>query len=263
MCHSVPGSPRSPRTATGTVRLAVVSALALSWAITAVPAQAQVSLTTLGVPYTQDFNVMASTGTSSTLPAGWAMSETGTAANATYTAGTGSGTTGDTYSFGSASAADRALGGLQSGSLVPTFGASFQNNTGVTIALLDISYFGEQWRVGTLARTDRIDFQISMDATSLTTGTWTDVDALDFTGPDTGGAIGARDGNVASFRTFTSFTIGSLSIAPAATFWIRWTDLNASGADDGLAADDFSLTPNTGPVPTVGSTWGAIKTLYR
>ena len=38
----------------------------------------------------------------STLPAGWELAETGTNANMTYTAGTGSGNAGDTYSFGAA-----------------------------------------------------------------------------------------------------------------------------------------------------------------
>src|SRR6478672_7696074 len=88
----------------------------------------QISLT--GSTYTQDFNTLANTGTSSTLPAGWLLSEAGTNANTTYTAGNGSGTAGDTYSFGATSSADRAFGGLQSGSLIPTIGAFFINNTG-------------------------------------------------------------------------------------------------------------------------------------
>ena len=45
-------------------------------------------------------------------------------------------------------------------------------------------------------------------------------------------------------RTALSSTVSSLSIPNGATFWIRWTDLDATGADDGLAVDDFSLTPN-------------------
>jgi hypothetical protein len=39
---------------------------------------------------------------------------------------------------------------------------------------------------------------------------------------------------------------GTLAIANGASFWIRWTDFNANGSDDGLAIDDFSLTPNFG-----------------
>jgi hypothetical protein len=194
-----------------------------------------------GTPYTQDFNTLASAGTSSTLPPGWAFLETGTAENTLYTAGTGSGTIGDTYSFGSTASAERAFGGLQSGTLIPTLGAVVQNNTGSTITSLTISYTGEQWRLGALGRVDRLDFQYSTDATSLATGTWIDVNALDFTAPVTGPTVGALDGNAAANRTLITFTITGLSIADTATFWIRWNDLNATGSDDGLAVDDFSL----------------------
>jgi predicted extracellular nuclease len=202
-----------------------------------------ISLTAVGVAYTQDFNTLANSGTSSTVPTGWAFSETGTAANTTYTAGTGSGNTGDTYSFGAASNTERAFGGLQSGALVPTIGACFTNNTGGTVTSLVISYTGEQWRLGTTGRADRIDFQYSTNATSLTTGTWTDVDALDFSSLVTTGALGALDGNAAANRANISFTISSLTIANGTTFFIRWNDFNATGADDGLSVDDFSLTP--------------------
>jgi hypothetical protein len=71
-----------------------------------------ISLTTIGSAYAQNFDSLATSGTSSTLPAGWAFSESGSGANITYTAGTGSGTTGDTYSFGVAgtnAVTDRAL----------------------------------------------------------------------------------------------------------------------------------------------------------
>src|SRR5258708_33896478 len=118
------------------VRRSTTTALfCLAFGLTASPqaiAQSCVSLTNL-TPYTQNFDTLASSGTSSTVPAGWAFAETGTNANTLYTAGTGSSTTGDTYSFGSASATDRSFGGLQSGNLNPAIGASFTNNTGSTI----------------------------------------------------------------------------------------------------------------------------------
>ena len=126
-------------------------------------AQAQVSLT--GGTYSQNFDTLANSGTSSTLPAGWLMSESGTNANTTYTAGTGSGNAGDTYSFGAAAATDRAFGGLLSGSLTPTVGACFTNNTGNTISSFEIAYTGEQWRYGATGRADRLDFQYSTSAT--------------------------------------------------------------------------------------------------
>jgi uncharacterized repeat protein (TIGR01451 family) len=210
-----------------------------------------ISLITIGAAYTQNFNALAGTGTSGAVPEGWAFSESGTNANTTYTAGNGTATSGDTYSFGASGDSDRAFGGLQSGSLIPTIGASFTNNTGSSITSLAISYTGEQWRLGATGRTDRLDFQISSDATSLTTGTWTDVDALDFTSPVSIGTAGALDGNAAANRTTIGSVINGLQIADGATFWIRWTDLNASSSDDGLAVDDFSLTPDTSNTPVL------------
>ncbi len=212
-----------------------------------------ISIATFGVAVTENFNTLASSGLSSLTPTGWGFSEALANANTTYAAGTGSDNAGNTYSFGAASSTERALGGLQSGTLNPTIGASFTNNTGGTITSLDISYTGEQWRLGTLARVDRLDFQISTNATSLTTGTYTDVNALDFTAPTTGPTIGALDGNAAANRTAISSTITGLSITNGATFFIRWTDLNAAGADDGLAVDDFSLTANGTPGDTAPS----------
>ncbi len=207
-----------------------------------------VSLSTLDVAHVEPFDTLAPAGSSSELPAGWAISEAGANANGSYTAGTGSSNAGDTYSFGAASSSDRALGGLQSSNLNPTFGAAFTNNTGAVISALDVSYTGEQWRLGATGRQDRLDFQYSLDATGLGNGTWVDVNELDFNGPITSGATGALDGNAAANRTAIAHTIAGLAIPAGATFWVRWTDFNASGADDGLAVDDFSITPRaTGP----------------
>ncbi len=211
-------------------------------------AQAQVSLT--GGTYSQNFDSLAMTGTSTSLPAGWLMNETGASANATYTAGTGSGNTGDTYSFGAAGSTDRALGSLRSGNLVPSFGACFSNNTGTALSSFDVAYTGEQWRLGTAGRTDQLDFQYSLNATSLTTGTWTDVNALDFVTPTTT-TVGAKDGNDASNRTPRSATVSSVSIPNGSTFCLRWVDADATGADDGLAIDDFSITVSGTPMPTL------------
>jgi DNA/RNA endonuclease G (NUC1) len=222
-----------------------------------------VSIASFGTAVTQNFDTLVSSGTgtlAANTPAGWGFSESSTNANTTYTAGTGSGTAGDTYSFGSAAVpGDRALGQLRSGTLISTLGGTFQNNTGGTITSLAVSYVGEQWRLGATPRTiaERMDFQYSTNATSLTTGTWVDVNALDFNPPITGGAVGALDGNAPANRIPLSSTITGLSIANGASFWIRWTDVDASGADDGLAVDDFSITASGDPgdnAPTVNAT---------
>lgn len=203
--------------------------------------------------YSQNFDTLAISGTMNTLlPNGWALTETGGGArdNEAYAFDDGGSNTGDTYSYGVDNSTDRAFGGLQSGTLIPVIGAEFVNGTGSLLTSLLIAYTGEQWRLGTAARADRIDFQISTNATSLTTGTWVDVNALDFSSPNTT-VTGQLDGNAAANRTAISSTITSLSIADGATFWIRWTDFNASGSDDGLAVDDFSITAAAGPAPVL------------
>lgn len=209
-------------------------------------AHAQVDLRVINAPYVQPFDSLAGSGTTndiSTLPAGWIFSESGTNANTTYAAGTGSSNTGNTYSFG-LTTTDRAFGGLQSGSLIPAIGAGFINNTGSTITSLALSYQGEQWRLGTSGRgADQLNFQYSTNATSLVTGSWTDVDAFDFLSPVTTGTVGAINGNDSLNRTEISGVIAGLVIEPGAVFHLRWLDFNVSGADDGLAIDDFILTP--------------------
>src|SRR6266545_3341070 len=219
----------------------------------AVLAAGRVSLSAIGAPYTQDFDTLATSGTTNTsLPLGWELSESGggTRDNEQYAADTGGSNTGDTYSYGSSGSTERAYGGLQSGTLIPTIGASFTNATGAKIDSLDVAYTGEQWRLGATGRTDQIDFQISTNATTLTSGTWTDANALDFVAPVQGPTAGALDGNAGANRAPIASTIGSLAVPNGATFWIRWTDLNASSSDDGLAVDDFSLTPHSPDTPT-------------
>jgi uncharacterized protein len=220
-------------------------------------AAGNIGLTALNTAYTQNFNSLVTADTSDVVPNGWSFNETGNNANTLYTASDGASNSGDTYSFGTGS--DRAFGSVQSGSLISTIGACFTNNTGQTITSLDISFTGEQWRLGTSGRADRLDFQYSTDATSLTSGMWFHVDALDFVSPNTTAVAGALDGNAAANRAAINASITGLSLANGATVFIRWTDFNASGTDDGLAIDDFSLTPKGGALPP--ATFTAIHTI--
>lgn len=232
-------------------------AVSTAFFIAVLPAAAVISLTN-NVAVSQNFDSLASTGTANTaLPTGWVFSESGTGGNATYAAGTGSDNAGNTYSFGAASSSERAFGTLLSGNVVSSIGASFINNVGAGVGTIDvtISYVGEQWRLGATSRVDRLDFQYSTDATSITTGTWTDFNSLDFTAPVTSGTLGALVGNNAPNKTSISATITSLSVSPSATFWIRWSEFNATNADDGLAIDDFTITaiPEPNAAALIGS----------
>lgn len=191
-------------------------------------------------PYTQDFNTLATAGTTNPIAlTGWCINERGANANQQYQAGAGSNTAGDTYSFGINT--DRALGSIHSSSLTSIFGVQFVNNTGSAITSLAVQYRGEAWRLGRRARTDRLDFQYQINATS---GTWTDVDTLDFTTPNTSGRTGPRDGNAVGLNTNLSGSI-PVTIEAGDTFFVRWQDFNPSGADDGLAVDDFQLQVTT------------------
>jgi hypothetical protein len=54
------------------------------------------------------------------------------------------------------------------------------------------------------------------------------------------------DGNAAVNRSTLIAIVTGLIIPPGTTFGIRWADYDPSGPDDGLAVDDFTLTPRGG-----------------
>ena len=226
----------------------VASALAAFGAAERSAAQLCVQLN--GAQYTQNFNSLPASGTSnlqSTMPIGFAFSEAGTGNNVTFAASDGTLGTNNTYSYGSSGNFDRAFGELGGDSFQSTCGACFVNNTGLVINSLSVAYTGEQWRLGAAdGNTDKLDFQFSTNATSLTEGTFTDVNSLDFSSPTIAGAVGAKDGNAAANRS----TKGPIAIIPTSgiphsvTFFIRWVPLDLAGNEDGLAIDDFSLGIN-------------------
>ncbi len=211
------------------------------------PAVAQLCVQLNGAFYTQDFNTLPVSGASnnaSSLPIGFAFSESGNGNNVTYAASDGSSSTANTFSYGTGTNTDRAFGELTS-VLQSTLGACFVNNTGFLIPSFSIAYTGEQWRLGAAdGNVDKLDFQFSTNATSLNEGTWTDVNSLDFSSPKITGVTGPLDGNLPGNRgTFSPTAIIPAGGIPAgSTFFIRWVPNNISGANDGLAIDDFKLS---------------------
>jgi hypothetical protein len=220
--------------------------------------QAQISITTIGIPYNQDFNTLANSGTTSaTLPLGWAFSESGGSGLTTYGVDFGDLTAANTYSYGSISAADRAFGELSSGGKISTFGSSYQNLTGSTIGSLQISYTGEQWRQGANGSggIDSLVFSYSVDPlATLTTGTYLNVQQLNFFSPNSSASPNNPvDGNATGNRTTKTFSITGISIPNNAIFWIKWVGINVSGNDDGLAIDDFSINTTACTAPSASS----------
>lgn len=204
-----------------------------------------VPLPGIGASYLQDFDsslAVSGTGSFDSLPSGWAAIESGGGANASYAADDGNSATADTYSYGSPSSSDRALGALQGG-LGSTFGLSLANDTGQIIHSLAISYAGEQWRLGATGRNDRLEFQYSYNATTLTSGSWYDLNLLDFVAPQSSGSVGPLDGNAAANRTVINNSLIGLLLPPGKVIWLRWTSTDVAGADDGLAIDAITITP--------------------
>jgi hypothetical protein len=244
------------RTRLGTSAALMVLVLILS----STPASAQFVSLVGGPPPVQDFNTLAASGTSSTLPNGWYLAETDDNANSEYRAGDGSSNTGDTYSFGAGTDSERAFGTLQSSSLVSRIGAQLRNDSGLAVTEITVNYTGEQWRLGATGRADTLKFEYSANATGLNdpAANWTPALALDFDSPTTTGATGALDGNASANRTAISAAINGLNVAPNATLWVRWSDVGVSGSDDGLAIDDVSFSVDGEPPvdnpPQVSST---------
>ncbi len=248
--YDVVVSNATPTTATS-------NAVALSLAAFVTPS-GQVSYA--GGAYTQSFDTLPASGTftltgngpfalnavpiSASGLGGWTFAKydgTGTAALFRVDAGTG--TSGAIYSYGTGAATDRALGSVASGTTISRFGATLVNSTGLPITEFTLNYTGEEWRGGT--GTNSLAFEYALGATDINTGTFVAVPALSFTAPTT--ATGALVGNNAPNRTAISATVTGLNWAPGQVLVLRWTDVNDTGNDDGLAIDDLSLSTPVSP----------------
>ena len=220
------------------------------------PAIAQVSMSKYKTEYAQTFDALPSSGTATwedgtAYMPGWYVQRT--IPSNTLTANAGNSNTGGLYSYGSAGAADRALGSISSlkaGEFA--YGLLLQNNTGDTITQLDVSYYGEQWRISnSTAGEHQIAFYyaISTDAASFNLSpssdkNWTAYPELNFKGPKFKTTGGALNGNATENGRQMSASV-PVSIPDGAYVMLRWRDADELEADHGLAIDDFSLTGNT------------------
>ncbi|MCC7229423.1 MAG: PEP-CTERM sorting domain-containing protein [Fimbriimonadaceae bacterium] len=204
-----------------------------------------------GGTYTQGFDSLSPTGTANTWTdnttlLGWFSSRVA------YNAGDGSSNTGALYSFGASTTDnERALGSIASGTTTTIFfGASFTNNMDAAANEFTIQYTGEQWRNGGNTTQQKLTFEYSLDATSLSTGTWIAASSLDFTGPIATATASALNGNLAANQAnLNSLVSPQSSWAQGSNLWIRWTDLNDAGNDHGLAVDNFAFSSRPVPEP--------------
>jgi hypothetical protein len=198
---------------------------------------------TVGAPA----SLAAVTG-SSPLNGWYATKIVGSATTATaITADIGSTSSGLVYNYGAASATDRALGVLASGTSTMAIGALIKNDTGSIINSITMSFTAEFWRSSTTTQNVLTCRYGKVDGTTITTGnfltaaTATSLATLNITGPAAVTSNGALNGNdVANQVAFNGVSI-PLQLNPGETAFVRWSDANDDGNDAGLAIDDLSL----------------------
>ncbi len=210
-----------------------------------------------GGAYSQNFDSLATSGTAnawannSTLP-GWYVSKNNTNA-ATYRAGDGSSSTGDPWSFGIAGVSnltERAFGSLASGTATPiAYGVRFTNDTASSLTNISVSYIGEQWRSGSAAAGQSLAFSYAVSGTPITNAStaasWINFSALNFVSPNLSASSSALDGNASTNRqVFFNVLLTGVSVPSGQELFLRWSDVDDTGFDSGLAVDDLSVVFN-------------------
>lgn len=226
--------------------------LASAALLSAVSAQAAVTVGSASFVYTQSFDTLAASGTANAWTndgtlAGWSLFN-GTTALTTYRASTGTDNAGAVYSFGT-SAADRALGSIASGSLAnPTMAVAFTNDTGAALGSFTLTYDGEQWRNGGNTSQQKLTVEYGFGS-SFANVTWVSAgSAFDVNSLVNTSTAAAVNGNAAGLSANLGGTIAA-DWAAGSTLWVRWNDTNDVGNDHGLAIDNVKLTVSAVPEP--------------
>jgi hypothetical protein len=257
---------------------------------TASSVSAQISLTAPAGSLSENFDGLSALGTANnatsqawtdgvTVPGWYASRGGGSGAAGSYNAvgirlNDGSANSGLLYSYGEnggLTGAERALGSTGSGtSGTNAIALVLTNNTGLSIDTFTINYTGEQWRRGT-ATADRLEFDYAAFSSfsSLSFNrfdpVYTKVTALNYNTTNLAATINtALNGNDGANRTtgITGLVTLSTPVPAGASLVLRWTDLNDTGNDDGLAIDDFSFSYTTAaPLPFNSLLWDANTSL--
>jgi len=251
---------------------------------TCLPLHAAISYTTVGSPYTQNFDSLPTTPENASLgntPAGWtddnaspgvgnfsiegwylyhpiAVTEGGFSGTATgnhrMRIGAGTANTGAFMSYGASASTERALGTLASNTLEAAGASQYialrlTNNTGVTLGQFTLQYTGEQWRDGgaatPVAQTLSFGYAVTTAApTNIGALTTTPVASLNFTSP-----VFVNTGSGAAVdgnanNSVISATVAGFTWNPGEDLWLRWNDVNDAGNDHAFALDDLTFSAN-------------------
>lgn len=235
-----------------------VFAAAVAAFLPVMPAHAVISVGAVGFSYGQDFNTLASSGTSSAWTndstlAGWSLFNKTPSAITTYGVDNGGNNAGSFYSFGATGSSERALGGTGSGGTYfgsPSSGAvagwiavAFQNNSGFTLSRVTLGFDGEQWRNGGNASAQTMVLQYGFGSTFAAVANWiTPGGTFNWTSPIATATAAAVNGNGAGRVAGRGGALESLTWTNGQTMWVRWVENNDVGNDHGLAIDNFTMT---------------------
>jgi len=131
------------------------------------------------------------------------------------------------------------------------FGTKLVNATGAPINTISLGYTAEQWAVRA-GNAGTFVVAVSVDANSPVSGTWQDVDALNYSSPQSlfSGASFATNARILpEYRTvFRPVSVAlPAPVPPGGEVWVRWFSVNAPGVDQSIAIDEIRVTAN--PVP--------------
>lgn len=234
----------------------------------------QINMTTTS-SHTQNFNTLATTGTTNTWTnnstiSSWYSQRTGT--GTTYEATTGTATAGNLYSFGSASNTDRSIGSIGSSNAAAgnfAHGVLLRNTSGNIISSITVTYTLEQWRNGNNTTPNVVTFWYQTSTSTISSLTpnnntgWTQVSALSTQSPINTGTAGALDGNAtANKSTLTNISIPSLSLANNSYIMLKWEDPDHTGTDHGLGIDDVTISWTVSSTPTATITGAATTSAF-
>jgi len=248
------------------IRKSIMVAAVGTVLVMAASAQASITLSTMNVAVTDNFDGMISSGTTSLNGTvgfvnsiagsggfdGTKIGGTGTVLN--LIANDGTSNSGALHSLGAGGtppSTERALGSVGSGTTIPAFGTELINSTGQTITSIDFSFYREQWRSST-STTNVFPFAYAVSGGTANSSNYlndagvTAFSSLDLVGEPFVAANGLLNGNDALHRVLVSATL-TVSVPNGSSLFIRWSDTNDVGNDADLAIDDLSITPAPEP----------------
>ncbi|GHB90562.1 PEP-CTERM sorting domain-containing protein [Cerasicoccus arenae] len=209
------------------------------------------SYTTPGDTLSQDFNAGLPSGASTetwtddSVFSGWSVYQFATdSAPSDYRITSGNSSGIQLFQWRtSASAINGALGtkpATDSGSMIMYL--ELVNNTGIELISFSLGYIGEQWYDSDSGQNNQLIVSYQVGATDATSGTWTDIDALDFDSIYDGTDLGDLDGTLPENQTvFSPEIVSNIGWSQGETLIIRWFDSNSTGVDQGLAIDDVNF----------------------